>query len=70
MKDNKLLLLSALKIQIGGELEVILYHFFFYRSLITLVESILEQFYIGNKIIFQNVQLSIKFQLINYNNNK
>ena len=43
------------KIQIGGELRSnnsILYHFFFYRPLFTLVESILEQFYIGNKIIW------------------
>ena len=43
----------------------ILYHFFFYWPPITHVKSISEQVYIGNKIISQNVQLSIKFQLIN-----
>ena len=43
----------------------IMYHGFLYILGITLVYSILTTSYVGNKIISQNVQLSIIFQLIN-----
>ena len=42
----------------------IMYHSFLYRKVITLVYGLLTISYVGKKILSQNVQLSITFQLI------